>query len=88
MHELAVISLFLLEQETYVSERYLDHRYIRQAFESRDFNDYSNKTGYSPYTTEEIQSFEDTRKNLVKKYGDDYIYQNGFGWIPTSITKE
>ena len=87
MHELGVISLFLLENGISVSERYLDHRYIRQAFESKDFNDYSDKTGYPPYTDEELQNFEKIRSDLVNKYGNDYTYQNGFGWIPTSITK-
>lgn len=87
MHELAVISLFLLNNETIVSERYLNHSYIRRAFESKDFNEYSSKTGYAPYTEEELEDFEETRKKLEEKYGNDYNYTGGFGWIPTSITK-
>jgi hypothetical protein len=87
MHELAVISLFLLNNETIVSERYLNHSYIRRAFESKDFNEYSSKTGYAPHTEEELKDFEDTREKLEEKYGNDYDYTGGFGWIPTSITK-
>lgn len=88
MHQLGVISLFLLENESIVSERYLDHSYIRRALESKDFNKYSSKTGYPPYTEDELRNFEEKTKQLVIKYGNDYDYTRGFGWIPTSITKK
>lgn len=65
----------------------MNHSYIRRAFESKDFNEYSSKTGYASYTDEELKRLWRNKEKLEGKYGNDYNYTGGFGWIPTSITK-
>lgn len=87
MHELGVISFFLQSQEEYVSKRFLDHGYMRMVRETKDFNNYSNQTGYDKYTEEELAIFEKNRKKLIDKHGKDFD-NSAWGWIPTSIMKD
>ncbi|HET9773621.1 MAG TPA: DUF5677 domain-containing protein, partial [Nitrososphaeraceae archaeon] len=86
LHELAVISFFLQSNEEYVSSRYLDHGYMRMIKETKDFNTYSDKTGYEKYTEKELKLFEKKKQDLVNKYGKDFDGSD-WNWIPISIIK-
>lgn len=88
LHEIAVISFFLQDNEELVSERYLNHTYIRRAEELKDYQYYCDRTGYSKYSNEELKAYDTVSNNLVKKYGIDYDYSQGYGWIPKSILKD
>jgi hypothetical protein len=86
LHELAVISFFLQSNEEYVSERYLDHGYMRMIKETKDFNTFSDRTGYEKYTENELKLFERKKEDLIKKHGKDFD-DSDLGWIPISILK-
>lgn len=85
-HELAVISFFLQSNEEYVSERYLDHSYMRMIKGTKDFNTYSDRTDYEKYTENELKLFERKKQDLIKKHGKDFDACD-LGWIPISLIK-
>ena len=86
LHELAVISFFFVRKRGSYFEKILDHAHMRKVKESKDYQEYCQRTGQQKYSEEEIEDFKQLHTNLVKKYGDEYGIQD-YAWIPKSILK-
>lgn len=86
LHELAVISFFLCENNNDASKRYLEHSVIRALKEAKDYRTYYKKLGYPPIKRKELLMLEKEAERLCKKYSDRF--QDDYGWIPSSILKE
>ncbi len=83
LHELAVISTFLLESNVEVSERYLEHVTIKKFREATAFNTYCRRIGYTPIKRKILNKLKKEKERLCKKYNDKF--QEDYGWIPSSI---
>jgi len=86
LHELAIISFFLCENNNDVSKRYLEHRIIRELKEAKDYRIHYKKLGYPPIKRKEFLLLEKEAEKLCKKYSDRF--HDDHGWIPSSILKE
>jgi hypothetical protein len=85
LHELAIISFFLRENEKDVSERYLEHDSMKKFKESKDYQKYHKKLKYPPLTKRELDLLEKEHSRLLQKYGSEFEYKSGFEWIPKSV---
>jgi len=83
LHELAVISFFLLENNNDVSKRYLEHEVIRNFKEATDYRTYFKKLGYLPIDRKVFNKLRRKKESLCEKYIDNF--QKDYGWIPRSI---
>ena len=83
LHELAVISFFLLDNDNEVSKRYLEHVIVRKFKEAKDYRAYYRKLGYLPIARKEFNRIKREKERLCSKYGDNF--QKDYGWIPSSI---
>jgi len=85
LHELAIISFFLNENNDDVSKRYLDHDIVKRFKEAKDYKKAYKKLGYPPLGRKEFNKLKKENDNLIKNYGKEFKYVNGFEWIPKNI---
>ena len=83
LHELAVISFFLKDNNNDISKRYLEHAIVKNFKEAEDYKKYYKKLGYSPMRIKEYNKIKRKKEEICKKYDDRF--QDGYGWIPRSI---
>ncbi|MCL5770702.1 MAG: DUF5677 domain-containing protein [Actinobacteria bacterium] len=83
LHELAVISFFLLDNNNDVSRRYLEHEVIKNFKELEDYKVYYKKLGYLPIGRKEFNKIKSEKEKLCRTYSDNF--QGDYGWIPSSI---
>ena len=86
LHELAVISFFLLHNDNDVSKRYLEHRIIKTFKEAEDYRAYYKKLGYPPIEIKKFNKIKKEKEKICKKYDDRF--QGDYGWIPSSLLKD
>lgn len=100
LHELAVISIFLLKNDEEVSRRYLEHETVMRLKNAKDYQKFCDKIGYEPLEKEFYDKLKEKENRLCCKYDeedskyDEKIKKNGkknyrrdWGWIPSSILK-
>jgi len=83
LHELAVISFFLLDNNNDVSKRYLEHVIVKNFKEAEDYRKYYKKLGYLPIERKEFNKIKKEKEKICRKYSDRF--QDNYGWIPNSI---
>ena len=83
LHELAVISFFLLDNNNDVSKRYLEHVIVKNFKEAEDYRKYYKKLGYLPIERKEFNKIKKEKEKICRKYNDRF--QDDYGWIPSSI---
>jgi hypothetical protein len=83
LHELNIISFFLLESNNVVSKRFLEHKVIRHFKEATDYRECYKKLGYSPLDRKTFNKLKRKKERLCRKYDDKF--QKDYGWIPSSI---
>ena len=83
LHELAVISFFLKNNNDDVSRRYLDHEIIKKYKNAKDYNTYHKKLKYPPISKREFNLIKKEKDRLCSIYKDRY--QDEYGWIPKHI---
>jgi hypothetical protein len=88
LFELEVIAGFLSEQKVWVSERYLKHETMRGYEQLRNYQEYCSRLGYDPFSEAETKQMQRERDLLMEKYGKDYKYKAGWGWIPCEVVKD
>jgi len=86
LYELAAIAFFLLDNNTDVSKRYLEHEVVRRFKEAKDYRAYYRKLGYPPIERKEFNRIKKERERLCNKYNDRF--QDNYGWIPSSILSD
>jgi len=86
LHELAVISFFLLHNNNNVAKRYLEHEIIKTFKEAKDYRAYYKKLRYPPMEIKEFNKIRKEKEEICKKYNDRY--QDDYGWIPSSLLKD
>lgn len=85
IYELAVISFFLFDNNSIVSQRYLEHDIVKRYKEAKDYNANCKKLKYPPISDKNLKKIKKERDKSIKKYGTEFKYRNGFEWIPRSI---
>ena len=83
LHELAVISFFLLENDNEVSERYLKYEVVERFNEAKDYKNQCKKLGYPPIDKYKFDKLEEEKDKLCEIYDDNFNWS--YGWIPSSI---
>lgn len=82
LHELAVISIFLSDNDNIISQRYLEHETIMRYKEALIYQEHCEELGYAPYEEEFLDKLKERKNMLCNKYGNDYY--RDWGWIPKS----
>ncbi|MDD2715255.1 MAG: DUF5677 domain-containing protein [Candidatus Wallbacteria bacterium] len=78
LHEYAVVSSFLLDQDQETSEKFLLHEFVEIYDQMVSYMEHCNALGYEKITTDEMQKMECLCKNLYEKYGTEF--KNDYGW--------
>ena len=86
LHELAVISFFLLENDNEVSERYLKYEVVERFNEAKDYKTQCKKLGYPPIDQYKFEKLKEEKDRLCEIYDDNFSWS--YGWIPSSILSE
>lgn len=86
LHEIAVITFFLFDNNNEVSKRYLEHAAIKIFKEASDYRDVYKKLGHPPLEEEEFNKIKEEKERLCKKYGKEF--KDDYGWIPSSIIRD
>jgi len=85
LHELAVISFFLREQNDEVSERYLMHDIMKKFKLAKDYKRFRKRLGDDPIDQKDWKKLKRRHDKMIIKYGNEFEYGNGFEWIPRNI---
>lgn len=85
LHELAVIAFFLKDNNSEISERYLDHDIIGRFKEAKDYKRFYKKLGYPPFGRKEFNKIRKEHDRLISKYGREFEYRTGYDWVPRNI---
>jgi hypothetical protein len=87
LHELAVISFFILHNNNDVAKRYLEHEIVKRFKEAEAYRAYYKKLGYPPIEIKEFNKIKRKKEKVCKKYG--YSRSPGdYEWIPSSLLKD
>ena len=86
LHELAVISFFLLHNDNNVAKRYLEHEIIKTFKEAEVYRAYYKKLRYPPMEIKEFNKIKNEKEDICNKYNDRF--QDDYGWIPRSLLKD
>jgi hypothetical protein len=85
LHELAIITFFLRENNEEVAERYLEHAVMKKFREAGNYLKHHKKLKYPPINKKNYALLKKEHDRLLKKYGNDFEYRSGFEWIPRTI---
>lgn len=83
LYELAVVSIFLSNNDNQISERYLEHEIFIRNKDANDHQKYCGILGYPPLEEEVMQQIKEGKEGLSKKYGDEF--KNDWDWIPKAV---
>jgi hypothetical protein len=72
LHELAVSSIFLLNNSNTVSKIYLKHKIIKSFKEAQDYRQYYKKLGYTAASRKEFNKLKRERDRLCAQYSDRF----------------
>lgn len=86
MHEMNVISSFILEQGGDIAARYLDHEACESLRASREYNQHADVLGFAPLSGDEISLLEQTVDRLSEKYGRSF--RRNYGWAAAALDKQ
>lgn len=81
LHEVAIVALFIKQEDEETAKRFLDYRHLEDYYEAQNYQAHCEELGYKPFSEEQLQVLEDNRDKLVNRYGtpfDDNGY--GYGW--------
>lgn len=87
LHEIAVISLFLMDSPEKISEKYLKHAAIKQWKEADSYNTHSKKLKYPPIRQKEISKYVAQKDKLRKQYPSEKQFSSEWGWLPSQTFK-
>ena len=83
LYELAVISFFLAENSSDVSERYLDHEIVRTFKEFSDYQNECKTLGYDRLPRRDFNKIKRKKEEVCARYGDRF--QDDYCWIPRAL---
>jgi hypothetical protein len=85
LHELAVISIFLSDNDTIISQRYLEHELIMRHKEAQVYQKHCEELDYPPHEVKFLDKVKERKDDLCNKYGKNYY--KDWGWIPEDVIK-
>jgi hypothetical protein len=83
LHEIAVVSGFLADQDNDTAERYLRHEIIEAFDEMEEYCASYERLGYKPLDPQYIQTLSRERDELVNKYGREFRHTHG--WAASAL---
>lgn len=86
LHELAVLSFFIFDNDEDLALRYLEYEGIENAREMYEYQKRCSKLGYEPLSDREINKIKSHKKQLIKKYGDEFVDE--YGWTSLILPKK
>lgn len=78
LHEIAVISLFIAENDDSLAEQYSLHQFIESWRAAREYDRFRDRLGYEPLDPAELVRLEQTRAALVDRFGEDFTEPCGW----------
>jgi hypothetical protein len=86
LHEVAVVASFIKENGQELAERYLLHENIESYKAALQYRKYSAQLGLEEIADDEIHQLSQTRDELIKRFGRDYM--NDYGWASETLRKQ
>ncbi|WP_329063527.1 DUF5677 domain-containing protein [Amycolatopsis sp. NBC_01480] len=78
LHEIAVISFVLGDNDAELSERFLLHRLVERFKDAERYQKHCEALGYEPFSDSEMTEFSEDRKSVMRQFGSGY--QRSWGW--------
>jgi len=86
LHEIAVVIEFLRKKGNPAAVAYLEHAQIKNRKILREYNECQRELSYEPIPESDIESAEQKKKELLKKYGDEFA--EDYGWASPFCTNK
>ncbi|MEC0311368.1 DUF5677 domain-containing protein [Paenibacillus lautus] len=86
LHELAVLSFFISQNDNDVAQMYLDYEFIERYYEMLEYIKYAPILGYSELPKEDIDELTSKRAELIHKYGNEF--EKPYGWTLNVLDKK
>ena len=83
LHELAVVSNFIVEHGEAVAERYLLHEVVQQRKLARAYKEHENRARLEPLTQAEINVLDERCEALVARFGKEFY--DDYGWAASAL---
>lgn len=87
LFELAVVALFLGEENDEMSERFLNHEILKAKKNAYDYKSSYKKLKQKPLGRKYFANLRKSSQSLITQYGKDYKFKGGFEWIPANCLK-
>lgn len=88
LYELAIVALFLGHENDRISERFLNHEVLKAYKNAIDYKNHYKKLNHKPLGRKYLASIKKEAESLLKRYGKEYQFKNGFEWIPPKHLKK
>ena len=83
LHELAVVSNFIVEHGEAVAERYLLHEVVQQRKLARVYKEHETRARLEPLTQAEIDVLDERCEALVARFGKEF--DEDYGWAASAL---
>jgi hypothetical protein len=83
LHEVAVVVCFLAEHGEPCAKRYLGHEAVERYRAAGRYQEFANRLGLTPLTSEELTAVRDARDAAVREHGDPFNEE--YGWAVTFV---
>lgn len=87
VHECNVISTFMMQADdpNATAERYYYCDQVQSIRAMKNYQKYTDRSGMTPYSDEEMQSAEKLMDDLISKYGKHLKANTGYGWAAKNL---
>jgi|LGOV01.1.fsa_nt_gb hypothetical protein len=85
LYEVAVISMFIKKHGQALAEKYLQYGIVENYYDALEYQKNCSQLGYEPLSKEELDNIENSKKNFVLKYGNDFFKM--YGWTADVLPK-
>lgn len=85
LHEIAVVMIFLADQDAATLTRYAHHQAIEtwQTVQAYEVN--AERMGYARFTSEELRTLESRHEAMTRRYGKEFA--SDYGWASAALSK-
>jgi len=78
LHELAVVALFIKQNEELAAKRYIEHQVVESYSAAKDYQACCERLGYEPMSQSEMQQCKEAFDRAIEEYGPDF--EGPYGW--------
>jgi Family of unknown function (DUF5677) len=86
LHEIAVVSTFILKHGNEAAKRYISHEFVEDYKGAKQYQNLCQLTDSIPLSKEEFDEIENDYLNVINQFGNEF--KSDYGWVSHFLTNK